>query len=103
MPISLQFLRIQRKRNWSEARTRRVYVLSADPYRRFRGAKSGTGPDQKRTPRCVKYWQIIADSLKKSGWSLGWVLSNRDRQGVTIQSVDAHGYRKRFIVGADDR
>jgi len=23
----------------------------------------------------VKHWEIIADNLKKAGWSLGWVLA----------------------------
>jgi hypothetical protein len=25
------------------------------------------------TIRRVKYWEIIADNLKKRGWSFGWV------------------------------
>jgi hypothetical protein len=29
------------------------------------------------------YWEIIADNLKKGGWSLGWV-SAIDSQGRTI-------------------
>jgi hypothetical protein len=33
---------------------------------------------------CVKYyWEIIADNLKRRGWSLGW-LSAVDSQGRTI-------------------
>jgi hypothetical protein len=49
--------------------------------------------------RCVpvKFWEIIADSLSKAGFSLGWV-SALDLQGRTIWIVDAHGYGKRFIV-----
>jgi len=46
-------------------------------------------------------WEIIADNLKKGGWSLGWV-SALDVQGRTIWIVDAHGYGKRFVVRADE-
>jgi hypothetical protein len=49
----------------------------------------------------VKYWEIIADNLKKAGFNLGWV-SALDREGRTIWIVDAHGYGKRFIVRADE-
>jgi hypothetical protein len=45
----------------------------------------------------VKYWEIIADNLSHAGWSLGCV-SASDSQGRTVWIVDAHGYRKRFIV-----
>jgi hypothetical protein len=50
----------------------------------------------------VKYWEIIADRLRKAGWSLGWV-SALDSEGRTIWIVDAHGYGKRFIVRADEK
>jgi len=50
----------------------------------------------------VKYWEIIADNLSKAGWSLGWI-SALDLQGRTIWIRDAHGYRKRFIVRADEK
>jgi hypothetical protein len=49
----------------------------------------------------VKYWEIIADRLKKAGWSLGWV-SAVDSNGRTIWIADAHREGKRFIVRADD-
>ena len=50
----------------------------------------------------MKYWEIIADNLKKAGWSLGWV-SAVDSQGRTIWIADAHRDKgKRFIVRADD-
>ena len=49
----------------------------------------------------MKYWEIIADNLKKAGFSLGWVLA-LDVQGRTIWIADAHGYGKRFIVRADE-
>jgi len=37
----------------------------------------------------VKYWEIIADNLKKAGWSLGYV-SAIHSSGRTIWIVDAH-------------
>jgi len=37
----------------------------------------------------VKYWEAIADNLKKPGWSLGYV-SAIDSNGRTIWIVDAH-------------
>ncbi len=51
----------------------------------------------------VKYWEIIADNLKKAGWSLGYV-SAVDCEGRTIWIVDAHrGDGQRFIVRADEK
>ena len=47
----------------------------------------------------MKYWEIIADNLHDAGWSLGCAL---DLEGRTIWIVDAHGYRKRFIIRADE-
>src|SRR4029434_3818880 len=48
-----------------------------------------------------KYWEIIADRLKKAGWSLGWV-SAVDCEGRTIWIADAHrDDGKRFIGRAD--
>jgi hypothetical protein len=51
----------------------------------------------------VKYWEIIADNLKKAGWSLGWV-SALDREGRTIWIVDAHRDNgKRFVARSDEK
>jgi len=50
----------------------------------------------------MKYWETIADNLKKAGWSLGWV-SAVDTQGRTIWIVDAHRDRNRFVVRADEK
>jgi hypothetical protein len=50
----------------------------------------------------VKQWEIIADNLYNTGWSLGWV-SAVDREGRTIWIVDAHGYGKRFVVRSDEK
>jgi hypothetical protein len=49
----------------------------------------------------VKYWETIADNLKKAGWNLGYI-SAVDTEGRTIWIADAHGYGKRFIVRADE-
>jgi hypothetical protein len=51
----------------------------------------------------VKYWEIIADKLRKAGWSLGWV-SVVDSEGRTIWIVDAHRDNgKRFVARADEK
>ena len=53
--------------------------------------------------RLVKYWEIIADDLKKRGWSYGYV-SVVDSQGRTIWIADAHrDDGKRFVVRADQK
>jgi len=52
---------------------------------------------------CVKYWETIADNLKKSGWGWGWV-SAVDSEGRTIFISDAHrGDGKRFVVRANEK
>ena len=40
----------------------------------------------------MKYWEIIADNLKKAGWSWDCV-SALDLEGRTIWIVDAHRQR----------
>jgi len=50
----------------------------------------------------VKYWEIIANNLKRRGWSLGYV-SAIDSNGRTIWIVDAHRNGKRFVVRADEK
>ena len=53
--------------------------------------------------RHVKYWEIIANNLSKTGWSLGWV-SALDSDGRTIWILDAHRDNgKRFVVRADEK
>ena len=50
----------------------------------------------------VKYWEIIARNLKKSGWSLGYV-STLDCNERTIWIADAHrGDGKRFVAHTDE-
>jgi len=51
----------------------------------------------------MKYWEIIADNLSRSGWSWGCV-SAVDSRGRTIFVADAHrGDGKRFVVRADEK
>ena len=51
----------------------------------------------------MKYWEIIADNLKKRGWSYGYV-SAVDRDWRTIWIVDAHrAHGKRFVVRGDEK
>jgi hypothetical protein len=51
----------------------------------------------------VKYWEIIADNLSKSGWSWGCV-ATVDFNGRTIFVADAHrDDGKRFVVRADEK
>jgi hypothetical protein len=48
----------------------------------------------------VKYWEVIADNLKKAGWSCGYV-ATVDYEGQAIWTVDAHRDNgKRYIVRA---
>jgi len=42
-----------------------------------------------KAARPVKHWQIIADNLKKAGFSVGWV-SAFDAQGRKISVADAN-------------
>ncbi len=49
----------------------------------------------------MKSWEIIADNLKKAGWSYGYV-SAIDSNGRTIWIADAHrDDGKRFVVWGD--
>ena len=51
----------------------------------------------------MNYWEIIADDLKKAGWSLGCV-SAVDSERRTIWIADAdRGDGQRFIVQADEK
>ena len=51
----------------------------------------------------MKDWEIIADNLKKAGWSYGYV-SAIDSHRRTIWIADAHcGDGKRFVVRADEK
>ena len=51
----------------------------------------------------MKYWEIIADNLSKTGWSWGCI-SAVDSDGRTIFVADAHcSNNQRFIVRADEK
>ena len=51
----------------------------------------------------VKYWKIIADNLKKAGWSWGYV-SAVDSRGQTIFVANTHrDDGKRYVVRADEK
>ena len=51
----------------------------------------------------MKYWEIIADNLKKPDWSFGYV-SPASSEGRTIWIADAHrGNGKRYVVRADEK
>ena len=51
----------------------------------------------------MKSWEILADNLKKAGWSYVYV-SAVDSQGRTIWIADAHrGDGQRFVVRADEK
>jgi hypothetical protein len=39
----------------------------------------------------VKYWEIIADNLKKRGWSLGWVSAVDRRQANDLDRLAPAG------------
>jgi len=51
----------------------------------------------------VKNWELVAEKLSKSGWSLGWV-SAVDSEGRTIWIADAHrDDGKRLVAHADEK
>jgi hypothetical protein len=45
----------------------------------------------------VKNWEIIAENVKKAGWSLGWV-SAVDSERRTIWIADAHRQKVEKII-----
>jgi hypothetical protein len=51
----------------------------------------------------VKYWEIIAENLKKRRWSLGYV-SAVDCERRTIWIADVHrDDGRRYVVHADEK
>jgi hypothetical protein len=51
----------------------------------------------------MKYWEVIAENLKKAGWSLGYV-STLDASGRTIWIVDVHRDNgKRLVARSDEK
>jgi hypothetical protein len=105
MPISLPFLRIQRKRNRSGTRRRqatRSMPCPATCIVAFAVRSPARGQIGKHTLHHMKYWEIIADRLSKAGWRWGCV-SALDCEGRTIWIVDAHGDDgKRYVAHADE-
>ena len=64
---------------------------------------AGALADKRGRMRRMKYWEIIAESLSKAGWSWGCV-SAIDSNGRTIWIADAHrDDGKRFVVHADEK
>jgi hypothetical protein len=50
----------------------------------------------------MKYWELIADNLKKRGWSWGCV-SAIDSTGRAIRIADGHrGDGKHYVVSGDE-
>jgi hypothetical protein len=50
----------------------------------------------------VKYWEIIADNLKKAGFSFGWRLA-LDYEERTIWIADEHRDGRPHLVRADEK
>jgi hypothetical protein len=51
----------------------------------------------------VKFWELVADKLRKAGWSWGCV-ATVDSNGRTIWIADAHrGDGKRYVVHAEEK
>ena len=50
----------------------------------------------------MKDWEVVANNLKTTGFSVGWV-SALDDYGRTVWTVDAHRDGERFVVRADER
>jgi hypothetical protein len=52
--------------------------------------------------RRVKQWEIIADNLKKAGFSMGWIPAiDTDERSIWI--VNAHRDGKRYVERADEK
>ena len=69
----------------------------------FRFACYAHHPLKSHDAAAMKYWEIIADNLKKAGWSWGCV-SAINSEGRTIWIADAHrDDGKRYVVHADEK
>jgi hypothetical protein len=84
-------------------------AITATTARKKEGCVAFANDDFENARRVKYYWEIIADNLKKAGWSLGWVsaIDSEARtiwivDARTIWIVDAHRNGKRFIVQADE-
>jgi hypothetical protein len=68
---------------------------------RLRGVGNSSGDENGSDS--MKYWELVADNLKKAGWSWGCV-SAIGSNGRTIWIADAHRDNgKRFVVRAEEQ
>ncbi len=76
-------------------------VRYSDESKVFRPFGGRPGAKEAESAR-VKYWEIIADNLKKAGWSCG--VYSDSINGRTIWIVDAHrGDGKGFFLRAGEK
>jgi hypothetical protein len=52
-------------------------AITANTARKKEGCVAFANDDFENARRVKYYWEIIADNLKKAGWSLGWVSAAR--------------------------
>src|SRR4029077_6580479 len=62
---------------------------SSRPRRKNSKAQPDCSTERSHARHNMKYWEIIADNLKKAGWSLGYV-SAVDSNGRTMWIADAY-------------
>jgi hypothetical protein len=79
-------------------------AITANTARKKEGYVAFVNDDFENARRVKYYWEIIADNLKKAGWSYGYV-SAIDSNGRTIWIADAHRGGKRFgcAMHADEK
>ncbi len=51
----------------------------------------------------MRYWEVIADNLRKSGWSLDWVSAGDSNEQTIFVAKLYRGDGKRFVVRADEK
>ena len=65
-------------------------AITANTVRKKEGYVAFANDDFENARRVKYYWEIIANNLKKAGWSLGYV-STVNSDGRTIGIADAWG------------
>lgn len=51
----------------------------------------------------MRYWELIADGLRRDGWSLGWFSFTKNGGNRSMWSADAtKGDGRRIVVQAED-
>jgi hypothetical protein len=81
----------------------RFEKIVASLVQKNRGAQPRCSTERSHVRHNMKHWEIIADNLSRTGWSLDWI-SAVDSQGRTIWIGDAHrDDGKRFVVHADEK